>query len=267
MELNDKVTQLEDEIKILKNEVQAVLLDLRESFLNNINPFNPDALYSQEASQSLTGVSNTQPQREPIANVLIEEPVVKPIENKPEIIDNSGEESITDSATEYESIDDLPDLEEIMNEQTLGFISDSQNNVKNEVTQKEGKMVWHPETRSIAQLKARDAETTVTPDEDKIDLDRIEELAQWVESSVKKMGHERTRTILDISETMGYVNTTLKNILVKFIHPLADGETVNVTTQDYLSTLVQLNKVLKNETKMEIASLYILILCQEYDNR
>ena len=41
MELNDKVTQLEDEIKILKNEVQAVLLDLRESYLNHENPFNP----------------------------------------------------------------------------------------------------------------------------------------------------------------------------------------------------------------------------------
>ena len=38
MELDDKVTQLEDEIKILKNEIQAVLLDLRESYLNLENP-------------------------------------------------------------------------------------------------------------------------------------------------------------------------------------------------------------------------------------
>ena len=42
MELKDRVTQLGDEIKILKNEVQAVLLDIRESYLNRENPFNPD---------------------------------------------------------------------------------------------------------------------------------------------------------------------------------------------------------------------------------
>jgi hypothetical protein len=37
---NDKITKLENEIKVLKNEVQAVLLDLRESYLNMGNPFN-----------------------------------------------------------------------------------------------------------------------------------------------------------------------------------------------------------------------------------
>jgi hypothetical protein len=37
---NEKITRLENEIKVLKNEVQAVLLDLRESYLNMENPFN-----------------------------------------------------------------------------------------------------------------------------------------------------------------------------------------------------------------------------------
>ncbi len=43
MELTEKVSQLENEIKVLKNEVQAVLLDLRESCLNFENPFNTQA--------------------------------------------------------------------------------------------------------------------------------------------------------------------------------------------------------------------------------
>ena len=43
MELTEKLSQLEDEIKVLKNEVQAVLLDLRESCLNFENPFNTQA--------------------------------------------------------------------------------------------------------------------------------------------------------------------------------------------------------------------------------
>ena len=39
METSDKITQLENEIKVLKNEVQAVLLDIRENVLNAENPF------------------------------------------------------------------------------------------------------------------------------------------------------------------------------------------------------------------------------------
>jgi hypothetical protein len=40
MEINDKLAQLENEVKVLKNEVQAVLLDLRENCLATENPFN-----------------------------------------------------------------------------------------------------------------------------------------------------------------------------------------------------------------------------------
>jgi hypothetical protein len=40
LETSDKITQLENEIKVLKNEVQAVLLDIRENVLNAENPFN-----------------------------------------------------------------------------------------------------------------------------------------------------------------------------------------------------------------------------------
>jgi hypothetical protein len=44
MELNDRVEQLEHEMKIMKNEIKAVLLDLRESYLARENPFGPGPL-------------------------------------------------------------------------------------------------------------------------------------------------------------------------------------------------------------------------------
>lgn len=52
MELNERVEQLEHEMTILKNEIQAVLLDLRESYLAHENPFEPSlsARTSQPAS-------------------------------------------------------------------------------------------------------------------------------------------------------------------------------------------------------------------------
>ena len=43
MELNQRLDQLEDEIKILKNEIQQSLLDIREHVLTKFtNPFRPD---------------------------------------------------------------------------------------------------------------------------------------------------------------------------------------------------------------------------------
>ena len=61
---NDKITKLENEIKVLKNEVQAVLLDLRESYLNMENPFNSAA--NPAAAQSIV-ITERAPVREPQA--------------------------------------------------------------------------------------------------------------------------------------------------------------------------------------------------------
>jgi len=43
MDLGNRVTQIEDEIKVLKNEMMAVLLDVKESLLDRENPFVPQA--------------------------------------------------------------------------------------------------------------------------------------------------------------------------------------------------------------------------------
>ena len=93
----------------------------------------------------------------------------------------------------------------------------------------------------------------------------IESLSGWVEDSVDRLGHERARIILDVTETMGYIAPELKNILVKFIHPVSDDREIIESKQDYLSSLIELNNLLGTENRMEVALLYIL--CQEYENR
>ena len=42
MEISETVKRLDDEVKVIKNEIQAVLLDIREAYLNPENPFNPE---------------------------------------------------------------------------------------------------------------------------------------------------------------------------------------------------------------------------------
>jgi len=77
---NDKITKLENEIKVLKNEVQAVLLDLRESYLNMGNPFNTVA--DPTTIQPIVINTNSRPHTEETAAVNHKSDPVR-LEGKP----------------------------------------------------------------------------------------------------------------------------------------------------------------------------------------
>jgi hypothetical protein len=264
MELNDKVTQLEDEIKILKNEVQAVLLDLRESFLNNVNPFNPNPLSAPNRSAAVV-----LPLDEPVETIQENPDNRDGWEPEPEngtgqpAEDVNGETRPGGDAEDNSTPANGNGKTDILFDDTgAGYRPDSGNN--NGAAVNGVNTARHSEDGITARFKTADS---FTKNKTGLDLEAIDNLSGWVEESVTRLGPERTRTILDITETMGYLNAGLKNILVKFIHPVSDGEKITVTTQDYLSTLVQLNSLLGTDNRMEIALLFILILCQEYDNR
>lgn len=265
MELNDKVTQLEDEIKILKNEVQSVLLDLRDSFLNNVNPFNPEAYIAP--APSLSGVKATTEYEVQAPGIQEKqescpEPVIETAAAAPEHRDDEEIPEI-DEIPAYIGIDEDMKIDNLFSDTFTGFKPGS--NGSNGSKNREPNATWRPGTgEAVSQPKTRDP---IAVQEEKLALNTIENLSQWVEEAVGKLGPERTRTILDITETMGYVNPDLKKILVKFIHPASGGESAKVTTRDYLSTLVRLNDLLGADNRMEIALLFILILCQEYDDR
>jgi hypothetical protein len=234
MELSDKVTQLEDEIKVLKNEVQAVLLDLRDSYLNRENPFSPAA--SPISVQPI--VINQQPSQPP--------------PNAEEKADDviSGEEQ-ENEPLEVEALADEP---EPVYEPEL---TASEETAREEVTR-----VWRPEIEPEARFKS--GKTTDGPG-GKVDLATIARLSQWVAEAVKQLGSERTEAILDISEMMGHMAPELKAILVKFISPTPGGYSGRVTTRDYLASLIELEGLLGKDNKSEVALLYIL--CQENDHR
>lgn len=230
MELGNRVTQLEDEIKILKNEVQAVLLDLRENYLNRESLFNPDA--SPMANQPIT--INRQP---PIA-----------------------EEEPDDMIPEEKQENELPGVEESVCETESGCKQEL--TASEETAREEVKRAWRPEIEPESPFKSRE---TTDGSSGKIDLATIAGLTQWVAESVKRLGCERTEAILNISEMMGHVTPELKNILVKFINPIPDEYPGKVTTQDYLVSLIELDSLLGKNNKSEAALLSIL--CQENDHR
>ncbi len=229
MDLNDKVTKLEDEIKILKNEVQAVLLDLRESYLSRENPFNP----------SLSPVT---------AQLITIAQQVSVAEEKP--YDMTPEEN---QESELGGLEELTSEPEPVYKQEL--IADE------ETAHDEVKGVWRPEIEPGAYAKSRE---TTDGFDGKADLATIAGLVQWVAQSTKRLGRERVEVILDISEIAGHLRPDIKQVLVKFINA-PDGYSGEVMTRDYLISLIELNGLLGNSNKSEVALLSIL--CQEKNHR
>ncbi len=252
MDLNDKVTQLEDEIKVLKNEVQAVLLDLRESFLNNVNPFNPNAV-STSAQSTLVGQSSV--------NEKSSLPETQELEEEDDLeVTDADEDEINAIESEESNVDDDLENADLFDGPDVSFMPVSKGDIN--VTPKDQIMGWDSINNTAAERKLNDTPATNV---NRLDLTMIESLSGWVEDSVDRLGHERARIILDVTETMGYIAPELKNILVKFIHPVSDDGEIIESKQDYLSSLIELNNLLGTENRMEVALLYIL--CQEYENR
>lgn len=237
MELNDKVTQLEDEIKILKNEVQAVLLDLRESYLSHENPFNADA--SQMVSSPTIVINQPAP-------AAAEEPAPAVPKKTPE----GGLLGLVDIASEPEPTDEPEPVREV--EMT----------VSKDTIHEETRREWRSEIIPEPHPQTGEADNG---SKGKIDLDNLAELAQWVEETVKKFGCERTEAILDISEMMGYLAPEFEKVLIKFIRPAPGEYTAKVTTRDYLASINKLAGLLGRDDKSEVAMLYIL--CKESDHR
>ncbi len=134
-------------------------------------------------------------------------------------------------------------------------------NAGEEAAQGEGSRGWRPQIGNTAPFMSGGTNSSGG----KIDLDNITRLAQWVEAAVIKLGPERTEAVLDISEMMGHISPDLKNILVKFISPVTEGQTNKISTRDYLASLIELTGLLGRDNRSEVALLYIL--CQENDHR
>ena len=75
---SQKITELENEIKVLKNEVKAILLDIREQYLNAENPFftGPQGI----GASPTINISNTPGIIEHESHEPVHEPISEPVE-------------------------------------------------------------------------------------------------------------------------------------------------------------------------------------------
>jgi len=254
MEIEDKVNQLEDEIKVLKNEVQAVLLDIRESYLNRENPFNPEvsAIPIAPAMVAITSQQLKQPPmdtKEPAAQA----PGVDQEDETP------GTGDIDKDVVSAKKREKRPEEEHLGDEgEPVGEeeFDDSERTAQEEVNRV---------SQSDAQRASRSGSGKNNGSfkgNGKVDLITIAGLTQWVTDTVQRLGREKTETILDISEVVGMLTPELKNILAKFSGRASGEYNGNATIRDYITSLVELERLLGMNIKSEEMAL-LSIICQE----
>ena len=244
MELNNRVTQLEDEIKILKSEIQAVLLDMRENLLNRENPFT----LSPPVSGRPIAINNQLPSLnggEP--DVILQEE--KP-EKAPYVID---EPQAGPEATEPPK-----PVSEAGPPKKRGTTAHEQ------LTAKEVAREWRPAAEPEAGVGRKEAPDSPNG---KLELTVLVGLTQWVETTVTRLGPGRTQAILEVSEVIGHMSPDLKNILVKLIHPDHAAPGKKIIPRDYLKSLMELSNLLGKDSRPDslFYPLYALCLQPEGD--
>jgi hypothetical protein len=233
---NDKVAKLENEIKVLKNEVQAVLLDLRESYLNMENPFNSAA---NPATIQPIVINGQAPTREPTTDQT-RKAGHKSESSKPGIEAPSA---------------NLKPIETESKNQTAGENSPDERYDAKIACDDKNKSPNTGQESPTAQCSGQSDQKN-----SKLDLVTMAGLAGWVEQSTNKIGRERTVAVLEMSELMGRVSSDLKPVLIKLI-TLAPVSALEHSgrTRDYVHSLAKINSLLGSDNR-EATALLLLSL-------
>jgi len=231
MEINDKVTQLENEIKVLKNEVQAVLLDIKDNILNSENPFNASKVVTP--GQHIILQTSTPPRVPNSGETNI---------NVNSHLDNVGKTSEGRHANVVETHANEYDNREFLHHDKKPGTAANQGDLINKPTAP----TFQPVTNENHEKKQPS------------NLIKYAALTSWVESSLKQFGPERTRVMLEISEIAGLLPNDVVQILIRLTNIPTDEKTLNLTAKEYFRSLTRIANISGNEDEYNTALLQVL---------
>ena len=232
MEISETVKRLDGEVKVMKTEIQAILLDIREVYLNRENPFNPEVttpVISSAFAEPLVDKKADIPQKEKGDNSENEEDNALPemADEEEHLLENQSAEK---SEPEEESMD-----------------------TQEETAQEEvNEGAWGPETVPMSVEMSSNGHNGHNGSNGKIDLSTIAIMSQWVNEAVRTLGYDKTESILDVAEIVGHMKPELKAILIKFAKRVPVQEiTPSPSTRDFINLLVKLEGLLGMNSKSD----------------
>ena len=217
METNEKLAQLESEIKVLKNEIQAVLLDLRDKYLESENPFNAPA---QAAASPQIVIDRAPAPSEPPRRTEAP-PAPAPV---------AEEEVPAEAAAEAVAVPEMMEAPVEVKPMPLPELA--------------------PAPQQPGQHRGGPAVD--------LSLVTIAGLATWADDCVRRLGCQRTETLLDVAEMLGLLSPDLKGIVTKLILVEGDGHTAVLPARDYLNALVRITSLLGRDNQQEEALLAVI---------
>jgi hypothetical protein len=238
MELNAKISSLEDEVKLLKGEVKLILSEIRTAILSQTNPFSSD---SGQALYADPGALETRP---PIRVVKIqpedegeELPVAaSPPEPAPETF-WPEEEGEPVEAEEEVAASILPPYEPPL--------------PAPEPAPRTRKETPRPRPPQLgpSPTPLREAKAAPSQAAPNWSLIKVAGLMVWAEEALNQVGPERLQILLDLCEFAGYLPKTAKEALTRVMDlGLAVEERATPpTTNECLVILHQLDALLQEE--------------------
>jgi archaellum component FlaD/FlaE len=226
----ERIAHLERDIKILKGEVQSVLVDLRDKYLSADNPLAPSA----PATSSQV--------------IVLQTPAANESKDKKE-----GQKIASEAAK------DKAEEQKIASEA-------AKDKVEEQKIASEAARETHPETARGEVTQAQIPEevpSNIRPKRDHIadrdiNIISIVGMVNWAEESVKKLGYQKTEAILDVAEMMGLLSPQLKQIMTKLINIDSDGNSQSVSARVFLDSLVKITTLLGKDNQTEAALLSIM---------
>ena len=237
MELNAKISSLEEEVKLLKGEVKLILSEIRTAILSRSNPFSPDtgqALYADpEALEARPPIRvvKAQPEEEeeelplaaspaePAAETFWPEEEGEPVE---------AEEVTASILPPYEPPLPAP-----------------------EPTPRTRKETPPPRPSQLgpSPTPLREAKAAPSQAAPNWSLIKVAGLMVWAEEALNQVGPERLQILLDLCEFAGYLPKTAKEALTRVMDlGLAVEERATPpTTNECLVILHQLDALLQEE--------------------
>lgn len=221
MDVDQRMKMLEDELKVLKSEIKAVLFDIREQYLTWENPINQGPWLDQ------SGIQTMPPKRE--------EPPSEP--NK---LEDREEPRLLAEALSGEK-GQRGDSEESQLTGPVFKSNDEENELLPGTYTSEVKRQHNGKQRS------------------EIDLATIAGLTRWVDQTTQRIGKKRTEALVEGLHVIEHLPPGIKDFLLKFIHlSQAREPQQQITTKDYLTVLTQLEGLLGQGSASEMALISIL---------
>ena len=238
MELNAKISSLEDEVKLLKGEVKLILSEIRTAILSRSNPFSPDtgqALYADPEA-------------------LEARPPIRVVKARPE----EEEEEFPVAASPPEPAPEIPWPDE------EGAPAEAEAEVTASIRQGNEPPHPAPEPAPRSQEEApplrppqlgpspiplREAKAAPSQAAPNWSLIKVAGLMVWAEEALNQVGPERLQILLELCEFAGYLPKTAKEALTRVMDlGLAVEERATPpTTNECLVILHQLDALLQEE--------------------